>query len=562
MDTLLFAAVAEALAGEVTGQKVGTVSVPSPLWVEIGVGRGSLVFMLNPDSPVVFLSSRSPSASKERSHFAWVLERHLKGGRIRGVFRCAGDRVLGLVVAVRDRVGRVNPYTLVVEVMGRHSNLLLLNGEGRIVEPLKRVHPDMSRFRHLLPGSAYHPPPPLQKRDPFSLTREDFLEIGVSHADLGKALREKVSLPGYAVEEILARVGEEKGPRALLAAWEAWRVIADRIAEGRGYLDPRGRCLPFPLGEDTGEGLPVLRAVELFFEERQRRQVLEGTRRELARALRRKVKSVEKAIAKERERSLEYAGEEADRYQRWGEVILIHLNSISRGAKELEVEDPFEPGSLARIPLEEGLPPARTAQRYFERASKIRRKRKAALQRLEELGRVKDFLDSLAWGVESAESLEELRVLRQELVREGLLEKGKARDKRRKREREQPRLLPYRVFVTPRGNRCLVGRHPKGNEEVTFGVASRFDLWFHARDFPGAHVVLRASDPTPREVEMAASLAAYFSKDRNSPKVEVVYTQRRYVRRPPKAPRGFVLYSKERSVWVVPEVPEEMEEVV
>ena len=555
MDTLLFAAVVEALAKEIAGQRVGIVVHPSPLWVEIGLGRGTLVFVLNPDNPVVFLSSRPPSGTKERSHFAWVLEQRLKGGRVKGVFRCSGDRVLGVVVSVRDRIGRVESYTLVAEIMGRHSNLVLLNQEGKVVEPLKKVHPDMSRVRHVLPGSAYHPPPPLKRMDPLTLNRERFLDIATSEGDLEEALKGALSLPAYAVREIVRRMGDRRGPEALLSAWEAWQEMRREVFKGRGYISQDGRlCTPFSLTGVGARELPLLKAVELFFEERQHRQALEGARRELVRALRRKVKSTEKAIAKERVKAMEYAAEEAQRYQRWGEVILIHLNSIPKGCKVLEAEDPFEPGNRISIPLEDGVPPTKVAQGYFKKAAKIRRKQEAASRRLEELEQIKGFLDSLLWSVESAESLEELKALRRELVREGLLEKGKVKAKRQ--ERDAPRMLPYRVFLTQSGTQILVGRHPKGNEQITFKVASRFDLWFHARDFPGAHVILRDSNPAEEDIEKAAALAAYFSRARNSPKVEVVFTQRRYVKHPPKAPKGFVLYSKERSIAVVPCIPE------
>ena len=505
MDTLLFTAVADALAREIVGRKVGVVSNPTSLWVEIGVGRGTLVFILNPDNPVAFLSQRAPARETSRSHFAWVLEQHLKGGKIQGLFRCSGDRVMGMVVSVRDRIGKVNTCTLVAEIMGRHSNLVLLNQEGKVIEPLKKVHPDMSRVRHLLPGYAYHPPPPMPKRDPLTLNRQAFFELGTSSLNLEEAIRKEISLPGYAVGEILRRVGSKKGPEALLSAWEALNAILSQSKEGKGHIPSHGRlCTPFPIEEDSTE-LPILRAVERFFEERQRKQALDAARRELNRAIKRKMKSIEKALAKERVKSLAYAGEEARRYQRWGEVILIHLNNIPRGCSVLEVDDPFEPGTTISIPLTEGVPPAQTAQGYFNRASKIRRKQHAASKRLKELSRIREFLESLSWSVESAEELEELKELREELVREGLLEKGKARGKKREKRVQK---APYRIFTTPSGKQCLVGRHPKGNEEITFKVASRFDLWFHARDFPGAHVVLRGKDPSQEEIEKAASLAA------------------------------------------------------
>ncbi len=557
MDNLLFSAVGEALAREIVGRRVGGVVSPSALWVEMGVGRDTLVFILNPNEPVIFLSSRKPAGTKERSHFAWVLEQHLRGGVIVGAFRCYGDRVLAVVVRVRDKIGRATNYTLVAEVMGRHSNLVLINPEGKVVEPLKKVYPDMSRVRHLLPGSLYYPPPPVKRKDPITIGREEFLEVGVAYSHLEDALRKGLSLPAYGVEEILKRVEGDEGPQRLLTAWNAVLDLRKELFEGKGYLCGE-RCSPFPFLDGECRELPILKAVEVFFEERQLQKAMDEARGELLKALRRRRKSLEKALTKERAKSLEYAQEEADRYQRWGEVILINLNSIQKGASNLEVEDPFEPGKTISIPLQKGVPFTQVAQDYFNRASKIRKKRKAASKRLEELEQILQFLDSLLWSVESAETLDELKSLREELVKEGLLEKGR---KKEKRSHAPARILPYRIFETSYGNRLLVGRHPKGNEYVTFKAASRFDLWLHVRDFPGAHVILKGGGISEEEIAMAASVAAYFSRAKDSPKVEVVYTQRRYVKRPPKAPKGFVLYSKERSIAVKPEIPHGVKEV-
>ena len=554
MDYFLFRSVARALGEVLPGARVRRVFQTTPLGVGLELDRGILYFALDPGRAGVYWL-KEPILAGEGNHFARYLESLLKGALVRGVSQVPGERILRLELVKRDLVGHGETYTLVAEIMGRHSNLMVLDGEGKILEAAKRIYRDMSRVREVLPGRDYTPPPPHSRLDPFSMDREEFLELLTREASPLEALAKRTLFSPYALKEMEHRLGTpQEGPRALLRIWEIWQEMRGEMDEGKGYLYRRDERVlgvyPLPLYHlGRGEEGPLLSRVEAFARERWQGEAWEALRARLLKAVRKELKKVRRilSILAEEEKD----ARTAEKYKRWGDILLIHLSRIPQGVEEVELEDPYIPGQIVRIPIPRRRSPSRAAQEYFQRYSKLKRKAQAVATRKEEMKAQKDHLEELEWLLESARDLEELKIMERELEAEGLVKERKGR----KRPGE-PVVLPYRVFRSTLGSTILVGRHPRGNEEVTFHQAGRRDLWFHVRGYPGAHVVLRNPRPDPREVQEAAALAAYFSKARQAPAVDVDYTQRRHVRKIPGSAPGLVTYRDFSTIRVEPQIPQ------
>ena len=553
MDYFLFRSVVGALGEVLPGARVRRVFQTTPLGVGLELDRGILYFALDPARAGVYWF-REPFLKGEKGHFARYLETLLRGAVVREISRVPAERILHLELVKRDLVGHGEAYTLVAEIMGRHSNLMALDGEGKILEAAKRIYRDMSRVREVLPGRAYTPPPPHSKLDPFSMDREEFLELLTREASPLEALAKRTLFPSYALKEMEHRLGPLRdGPRALLRIWEIWREMRREMDEGKGYLYRRdGKILgvyPLPLYHlGRGEEGFLLEVLESFARRRWEGQALEERRSGLLRVVRKELKKVERVLA--RLSRDEEEAEAAQKYKRWGEVLLIHISRIPSNVEEVELEDPYAPGERLKIPIPRGFSPSRAAQEYFERYSKLKRKAQAVAARRREMEARKGYLEELEWLIESASSLDELETMEGELEAEGLIGK-----KSEGRKAKGPGVLPYRIFRSSGGKTILVGRHPRGNEEVTFHQAGRRDLWFHVRNYPGAHVVLKGPDPHPREVQEAAALAAYFSKARQAPAVDVDYTQRRHVRKIPRSAHGLVTYRDFSTIRVEPQIP-------
>jgi len=558
MDYFLFRSAAKALASVLPGVKVRQVFQTKPLGVVLELVGGVLYFALDPCRAGIYWFKET-AVPKERYHFARYLETMLKGAVLGKVFQVPGERILRLELTKRDLVGRREAYTLVAEIMGRHSNLILLNAEGKILEAAKRIYRDMSRVREVLPGRSYTPPPPHNRVDPFALNREAFLELLTRDTAPIKSLARYALFPPYALKEMEYRLGDgTDGPALLLRCWEIWCSMVEQMEECKGYLYRRdGRpegVYPLPLKHlGEGEEGPLLPLLEVLVRDRWKREVLEGHRSRLLKVVRKELKKVGKILAiLEQE---EGEARAAKRFKKWGDILLIYISRIPPGAEEIEVEDPYQTGEKVKVPIPRGITPSQAAQGYFRCYSKLKRKIQALATRKKELEAKREHLKELEWLLESARSLGELKAIREELVAEGLIKRDK-----KEVETEGPKVLPYRIFRSSRGSTILVGRHPRGNEEVTFKRSDRRDLWFHVRSYPGAHVILRNPRPDPQDIQEAAALAACFSKANQSPAVEVDYTQRRHVRKIPKAAPGLVTYNHFSTIRVVPHIPSGVKE--
>lgn len=556
MDYLLLRSTVGELSSRLEGRRITDVIQLSPWSLGLKLlGKSLLALSISSKRSGIFLLSQGWE-DREKSHFCRFLQAQLKGAYISAVSQVPWERIVRFRFFKRSLVGKEETVELIAEVMGRYSNLILVDSDEHILEAMKHVYRDMSSVREVMPGRVYHLPPFHGRMDPLELEKAEFLRLLVKEETPEEALSKYSLFPSYAINELCFRAQPlVSGPLTLIRLWEALLTIKEEISQGKGYLYLKGSkqmVSPFPLHHQGAgvDGYRLLEALERSFRDGLRMECVEEKRRELLHPVKRELKRVDRRIRHVDEELLEVEG--VERYRRWGETILIYLKEIKeiKGDMALfNIQDPFNPGEWLEIPLEKRYSPSQMAQRYFKRYSKGKRKAEVLKERREHALRRKNFLDALLWSIEEALEIEELTELESDLVKEGLLRhvKGKVRP--------LPTFHPYRLFITPFGTSILVGKHPRGNEVVTFKIADRGDYWFHVKGYPGAHVVLRSSSPWDEEIVMTASLAAYYSKARDSSWVEVDYARRKYVKKVPGGFPGLVIYSHQKSLRVVPSIP-------
>ncbi len=590
-DILTIAALREEISDRLLRGRVQKVVQTGPLALAIEVYTGrrlTLLFDADPQDPRVLLAEHGPAGDPDQvTPLLLLLRKYVRGGRLIEVGQPPLERILWLTFeksfAVDERgqrqaeeAGKVTRVHLAIELMGRHSNLILVGDDGRILDAIKRVTPAMSAARPILPGRPYEPPPPQVKRDPRWLTPESALSLvreATPAAELPGVLVQ--ALAGFSPQMAREVTYRACGSTAVTAGEVAADpVTAERVARAVSELiEPlhRGGWEPTVyLSDDepvafaasrltylaglTVESYPTMSAaIERFFAQRAtgHRAVLERHARRRQRLL----DHVEEARtrAEARLRSLEQElerGREAEQWRRMGELIYAHLAAIQPGQTELVAEG-------VRISLDADRTPSENAQAYFERY----RKAQSAVQHvpplIDEARRELAYVQQLATLIRLAESAEELDQLRQEWEA-FCTSKGELESARRKRERASAIRRP-RAWATPRGDRIYVGRHGRENDSLTFELARPDDAWLHARGLPGAHVVVQWAGPAdPAVLETAAALAAWYSEGRESSHVLVDVAQRRYVRRIPGAGPGLVSYRNERTLRVRPQSPEEL----
>ncbi|SIT00740.1 Rqc2 family fibronectin-binding protein [Alicyclobacillus vulcanalis] len=516
---------------------------------------------------VHFLADERPDNPAAPPMFCVLLRKHIEGGRILSVRQPGWDRVLEMSVEALDDLGDRRTYALVCELMGRHSNIVLteVQADGRraVIDSAVRVTEDMSRYRAVLPGVVYLPPPPQPKKPLEDCGPDDFLGLdpdsGSARANQ-MAIVEKLAGTGpVTAREILHRTLTRTGRIAPEAVYETAVELMAAVDEGREPasvgLDDVGRaveCAPFQL-TSRPRFAPcdsMNEAIRRLFADAGEALRQSRLARELERATREHMDRLRGKLVRLEQEWQEAQDEEDLRVK--AELLTAYAHAVPRGAAEVELPNYYEDNRPLRIELDPALDAIANAQRLFRVAAKRKRARQwiegERQATLRDLRYLEDVLQAL-----SDTSLENLEDVRRELEAQGFLAQASRRVGGSKRGARES--APH-AFMSSDGFVIRVGRNNVQNDRLTFRKADKRDLWLHVKDAPGSHVVIergQAEEVPERTIWEAAVMAAYFSRMRDSANVPVDVTEVRHVWKPNGARPGFALYDHQRTLFVTPE---------
>ncbi|MEG2697329.1 MAG: NFACT RNA binding domain-containing protein [Ruthenibacterium sp.] len=526
-------------------------------------------------NPHLFVSARSGSArvclTQESFEnpavppsFCMLLRKHFTGGRLLSVRTLPDERIVFFDFQCTSEMGDTVQNTLAVELMGRYSNLVLVQG-GKIIDALKRVDFEDSEVRQLLPGLAYTLPPPQDKLSFLTADTADILTaISAKQASVGEALMKATSGVGPVVcreaafrafggREVLAdaMTGAEK--TALAQSIEQIRALHAAGGQPTAVLAPDGRPTEFsflPLTQygDTMTLVPYedfSQLLEGYYAVKDKAERLHQKSKDLAKTVR---NAYDRAVRKQAARHEEQNQGAASDYLRvWGELLSANLWAFKRGDAEASVTNYYD-GTQLTIPLDVRLTPSANAQKYFKEYKKKQTAMRMLTQLLADGEREIAYLETVLYEVSAAEGEQALCDIRAELKSQGYLKYYKARDKKQK----AADFLRYR---STDGFLMLVGRNNLQNDKLTLKTARGRDLWFHVKNAPGSHVVVitEGQPVTDATKTQAAQLAALHSSQNGGAKVEVDYTEVRNVRKTNDCKPGMVLYDPYETAVVAPD---------
>ncbi|MEG0769388.1 MAG: NFACT RNA binding domain-containing protein [Ruthenibacterium sp.] len=526
-------------------------------------------------NPHLFVSARSGSArvclTQESFEnpavppsFCMLLRKHFTGGRLLSVRTLPDERIVFFDFQCTSEMGDTVQNTLAVELMGRYSNLVLVQG-GKIIDALKRVDFEDSEVRQLLPGLAYTLPPPQDKLSFLTADTADILTaISAKQASVGEALMKATSGVGPVVcreaafrafggREVLAdaMTGAEKA--ALAQSIEQIRALHAAGGQPTAVLAPDGRPTEFsflPLTQygDTMTLVPYedfSQLLEGYYAVKDKAERLHQKSKDLAKTVR---NAYDRAVRKQAARHEEQNQGAASDYLRvWGELLSANLWAFKRGDAEASVTNYYD-GTQLTIPLDVRLTPSANAQKYFKEYKKKQTAMRMLTQLLADGEREIAYLETVLYEVSAAEGEQALCDIRAELKSQGYLKYYKARDKKQK----AADFLRYR---SADGFLMLVGRNNLQNDKLTLKTARGRDLWFHVKNAPGSHVVVitEGQPVTDATKTQAAQLAALHSSQNGGAKVEVDYTEVRNVRKTNDCKPGMVLYDPYETAVVAPD---------
>ena len=466
--------------------------------------------------------------------FIMVMRKYLQGAVIEAIQQVENDRILEVSVSNKNEIGDSVAVTLVIEIMGKHSNIILLDkASGKIIEAIKHVGFSQNSYRTILPGSTYVAPPQTGSLNPFTVDDEKLFEI--LHTE---------DLEPKRLQQIFQGLGRDTATEL------SCRLTVDKLKTFRAFFaSPTQPSLTEKsfsalLFSDSKTQMSTLsELLDTFYKDKAERDRVDQQASELIRRVENELEKNRKKLGKQEEELL--ATENAEEFRQKGELLTTFLHQVPNDQDQVELDN-YYTGEKIIIALDKALTPNQNAQRYFKRYQKLKEAVKHLTSLIEETRNTILYLESVETALAQA-SLTEIAEIREELIQTGFI-------RRRQREKIQKRQKPEKYLATDGQTIILVGRNNLQNDELTFKMAKKDELWFHAKDIPGSHVVITGNLQPSDEVKTdAAELAAYFSKARLSNLVQVDMIEAKKLNKPTGGKPGFVTYTGQKTLRVTPD---------
>ncbi len=567
LDGITIAALKKEFEDRLLGSRIYKIAQPEKdelmLTLKTPDGQCRLLISADASLPFLYLTDTNKTSPAQAPGFCMLLRKHIQNGRITAIRQPSLERILMFDIDHLNEMGDMCRKTLVVEIMGKHSNIIFLDDENMIIDSIKHISSAVSSVREVLPGRDYFIPNTQNKSDPLSITREEFTEL-ISAKPMPAAKAIYSSLTGFSpvmAEELLFRSGLDSSMPAssftedeLMHLYNNFLWLTDSIKSGGfkpNMILKNNAPVEFAAIELTQYGNPETRTspsmsviLNDYYAMRNAvtriRQKSADLRRIVATVLERNVKKYDLQLKQLKDT------EKKDKYRIYGELLNTYGYSAQPGARSLEADN-YYTGEKITIPLDPELTASENAKRYFDRYGKLKRTEEALITQTEETHDEIMHLESISASLDIALKESDLTEIRQELEQAGYLRKkgtGRAKELKSK---------PFH-YVSSDGFHIYVGKNNFQNDYLTFRFSNGNDWWFHAKKIPGSHVLVKTEgrELTDITFEEAGALAAYYSKGREQDKVEIDYVQKKEVKKPAGAKPGFVVYYTNYSLVAEP----------
>jgi len=527
-----------------------------------------LFLSANASLPLVYLTQENKQNPMTAPGFCMLLRKHLNSARIIDIIQPGLERIIQIKIEHLNEMGDLCVKYLILEVMGKHSNIIFIDEDNTIIDSIKRISHMVSSVREVLPGRKYVLPPSGDKLDPLNLTFDTFKESVLKKPlPIGKAIY--TSLTGFSplmANEVCARssLDSESSTSALTEAEGIHMYkILDRLIQDvkehhylpnivlKDGVPQEFSCFPLTCyGSLTRKEYDSISTVlESFYAAKNTvnriRQKSADLRKIVSNAIERNAKKYDLQLKQLKDT------EKRDKYKVYGELITAYGYNLEPGAKALKALNYCNNEEIT-VPLDPTLSPMENAKAYFEKYNKLKRTYEALTKLVEETKMELEHLDSIRTALDIAVAEEDLAELKEELMEYGYIRRSKPEGKNKAKKITSK---PFH-YISSDGYHIYVGKNNYQNEELTFKFATGNDWWFHAKKIPGSHVIVQAGAGTlpDRTFEEAARLAAYYSKGRNWDKVEVDYTEKKNIKKPAGSKPGFVIYHTNYSMVISPDI--------
>lgn len=569
LDGITIACIADELSRTIIDGRIYKIAQPENdellLTIKTGNGQYRLLISAGASLPFLYLTNTNKPSPMTAPNFCMLLRKYVQNGRITSIRQPSLERILMFDIEHLNELGDLCKKTLVVEIMGKHSNIIFLNEDQKIIDSIKRISGAVSSVREVLPGKDYFIPMTQEKYDPFTIKKEEFV-TAIAAKPMPVAKSVYATLTGFSpvmAEELLYRASIDSSIPANALEEELllhlynhflWLMedVSNKIFEPNIVFEDHIPVEFAAISLRQYEDFKILAnpsisyILETYYAKKNTvtriRQKSADLRKIVQTALERNVKKYEL------QRKQLKDTEKKELYKIYGELINAYGYNLPSGCKSF-VADNYYTNEKITIPLNETLTPQENAKKYFDKYNKLKRTLEAVSEQANETYREIEHLKSIATSLEIALLEEDLTEIKEELVESGYI--------RRKDPSKKVKITskPFH-YLSSDGYHIYVGKNNYQNELLTFKFATGNDWWFHAKGIPGSHVIVKSNgeELSDRTFEEAASLAAYYSGGRDQGKVEIDYVEKKHVKKPNGAKPGFVVYYTNYSLIATPDI--------
>ncbi|TJX16159.1 fibronectin/fibrinogen-binding protein [Tissierella creatinini] len=576
-DGIVTNAVVNELKTTVLGGRVDKIYQPEKDELYINIHKNGtnyrLILSASSNNPRIYLTSSSKKNPETPPMFCMLLRKHISGGIVLNVEQYEMDRVVFIDISAQDELGQPTEKRLAIEIMGKHSNIILMDKSSfKIIDSIKRVTNEMSRVRQILPGAIYENPPIKDKKNPLETNFEEFLNlieneaknISVSkfiyynYLGLSPLISGEICLESIDMDRTIMSLTKDE----IKSLYDSFKNLIDKVIQGK--------FTPLYITNKEGNDVIAFHSLDLNqfgIENKYYKDTISQVldicyrKKDVLDRISQKSHSIRKSIGVKLDRALSKLGKQKEellesmdreKYKIYADLISANLHKIQRGIKEVELENFYDINmKKLSVPLDNKLSPVDNAQRYYKKYSKLKNANNLLLKQIPETEIEIEYFENVLLSIENSTEIYELDEIKEELISEGYLKNNSRMKKKKKEEVSHPQ-----HYISSDGFKILVGKNNRQNDYLTMKLAHKEDIWLHVQNMPGSHVLIRSEgkEIPLSTLEEAGTLAAYFSKGKNSSHVAVDYSQKKNVKKPKNAKTGMVIYDNFKTIIVDPSI--------
>lgn len=532
IDGISLSKIKEELKSNLYSKKINRITRNTETSLSIYFGKLELVFSCNPSFPICYITNSKEGTLESNSGMVANLKKHLLNAMLTDVTQLGFDRVLQFKFSKINELGEIKNYNIYFEIMGKYSNFVFTDNENKIIDLLKRFSLEENRLRALFPGIIYEQPIIDKKISPLEIDENSFH----SFIQTGDFLKNVEGVGKLFLQNI--------------DSFNKFRdILKDNIApkiflnNKRIVLGTVLNILPKSKYDDVIEFTSFREAINFYISSENLSSSFDSLKTQLMDNVLKRIKKSEKILSilsKERIDKADY-----EKYKEQGDILASCIYSIKKGMTFVETYD-FYNDTIIKIPLEPQYTPQENLEKIYKKYNKLKRGLEANSRRVNEVTEDLNYLNSIKLFVENSNDINNLKTIHEELISQGYMKVQNKKGKSKKQNKE----IGYGI-IEGDNYKILYGRNNIENDNLTFKIADKNDLWLHAKNIPGSHVIIKCNEINDEILLKGAEVAAYYSKCVAGDKVNIDYTFRRYINKPKGTRPGFVTYTNEKNIVAI-----------